>query len=95
MRGLAKLFPGQAIHRVADFFVDLGGHSLLAARLLRQSAADPRFASFTVRDIYQQRSIGRIAEVLAETPDHAPAAVRDWTPPPALPALAVRRWPRR
>jgi len=84
---LAKLFPGQAIHRVADFFTDLGGHSLFAARLASALRSHPRFASFTVRDIYQQRSIGRIAEVLAETPDHAPAAVRDWTPPPA-----GRRW---
>ena len=84
---LAKLFPGQAIHRVADFFADLGGHSLFAARLASALRSHPRFASFTVRDIYQQRSIGRIAEVLAETPDHAPAAVRDWTPPPA-----GRRW---
>ena len=84
---LAKLFPGQAIHRVADFFADLGGHSLFAARLASALRSHPRFASFTVRDIYQQRSIGRIAEVLAEAPDHAPAAVRDWTPPPA-----GRRW---
>ena len=84
---LAKLFPGQAIHRAADFFADLGGHSLFAARLASALRSHPRYASFTVRDIYQQRSVGRIAEVLAETPDQAPAAVRDWTPPPA-----IRRW---
>jgi len=84
---LAKLFPGQAIHRAADFFADLGGHSLFAARLASALRSHARYASFTVRDIYQQRSIGRIAEVLAETPDQAPATVRDWTPPPAL-----RRW---
>ena len=64
---LAKLFPGQAIHRAADFFADLGGHSLFAARLASALRSHPRYASFTVRDIYQQRSIGRIAEVLAET----------------------------
>ena len=84
---LAKLFPGQAIHRRADFFSDLGGHSLFAARLASAIRSHPRFASFTVRDIYQQRSIGRIAEVLAATPDHAPSAVRDWTP-----ASRLKRW---
>ena len=84
---LAKLFPGQAIHRAADFFVDLGGHSLFAARLASAIRTHARFASFTVRDIYLLRSVGRIAEVLADVPDHQPAAVRDWTPPPA-----ARRW---
>ncbi|MGB8242050.1 MAG: non-ribosomal peptide synthetase, partial [Azonexus sp.] len=59
---LAKLFPGQAIHRAADFFADLGGHSLFAARLASALRCHPRYASFTVRDIYQQRSVGRIAE---------------------------------
>jgi len=84
---LAKLFPGQAIHRRADFFSDLGGHSLFAARLASAIRGHPRFASFTVRDIYQQRGIGRIAEVLAATPDHAPSAVRDWAP-----ASRLKRW---
>ncbi|NTV10020.1 MAG: AMP-binding protein [Zoogloea sp.] len=85
---LAKLFPGQAIRRDADFFSDLGGHSLFAARLASALRAHPRFASFTVRDIYQQRTIGRIAVVLAETPDFAPvAADTGWTPPSTL-----RRW---
>ncbi|PKO89756.1 MAG: peptide synthetase [Betaproteobacteria bacterium HGW-Betaproteobacteria-10] len=84
---LAKLFPGQAIHRVADFFVDLGGHSLFAARLASALRRHPHFARFTVRDIYQQRSIGRIAEVLAETADHASASEPAWTPPATL-----KRW---
>jgi len=84
---LAKLFPGQAIHRAADFFVDLGGHSLFAARLASAIRTHAHFASFTVSDIYLLRSVGRIAEALADIPDHQPAAVRDWTPPPTL-----RRW---
>ena len=84
---LTKLFPGQAIHRVADFFNDLGGHSLFAARLASALRIHSRFASFTVRDIYQQRSIGRIAEVLAETPDNAASAEPEWTPPSTL-----KRW---
>ncbi|MEG1202075.1 MAG: peptide synthetase, partial [Comamonas sp.] len=61
---LAKLFPGQAIRRSADFFTDLGGHSLFAARLTSQLRADPRFAQATVSTIYQQRKIGLIAEAL-------------------------------
>ena len=58
---LAKLFAGQAIHRSADFFVDLGGHSLFAARLASAIRTHAHFASFTVRDIYLLRSVGRIA----------------------------------
>lgn len=84
---LAKLFPGQAIRRAADFFADLGGHSLFAARLASAIRTHARFASFTVRDIYQHRSIGRIAEVLAETQESTEPACSDWTPPSAF-----RRW---
>lgn len=84
---LAKLFPGQAIRREADFFSDLGGHSLFAARLASAIRAHARFASFTVRDVYQQRRIGRIAQVLAETEEIAPPADTGWTPPGAL-----KRW---
>ncbi|MGE5472301.1 MAG: Pls/PosA family non-ribosomal peptide synthetase [Bacteroidota bacterium] len=82
---LARLFPGQAIHRAADFFSDLGGHSLFAARLASALRTHPGFAGFTVRDVYQQRTIGRLAEVLAETADHA--ATAEWTPP-----STVDRW---
>jgi len=84
---LGKLFPGQAIRRAADFFSDLGGHSLFAARLASALRSHPRFATFTVRDIYQQRTIGCIADVLAETPDEAPAAASTWEPPSGL-----KRW---
>jgi len=84
---LGKLFPGQAIRRAADFFSDLGGHSLFAARLASALRSHPRFATFTVRDIYQQRTIGCIADVLTETPDEAPAAASTWVPPSAL-----KRW---
>ncbi|MGS0740249.1 Pls/PosA family non-ribosomal peptide synthetase [Glaciimonas sp. GG7] len=84
---LAKLFPGQAIHRQADFFSDLGGHSLLAARLASALRTDPRFAHVTVRDIYMNRVIGRIAEVLSE--EHETAAVVDtsWVAP-----SPIKRW---
>src|SRR5450830_472315 len=84
---LAKLFPGQPIVRSADFFSDLGGHSLFAARLASALRTDPRFAHVTVRDIYQNRTVGRIAAVLGEA--HVPGAAVDttWVPP-----SAVKRW---
>jgi non-ribosomal peptide synthetase-like protein len=83
---LAALFPGQPILRHADFFTDLGGHSFFAARLASALRADPRFAHVTVRDIYQQRQIGKIALVLADAP-HAGAEEQPWTPPSTL-----KRW---
>lgn len=84
---LNNLFPGQAIHRVADFFNDLGGHSLFAARLASALRRHTQFASFTVRDIYQHRSIGRIADVLSETAEINAPAEAEWTPPSTL-----KRW---
>jgi non-ribosomal peptide synthetase-like protein len=83
---LANLFPGQGIRRELDFFSDLGGHSFFAARLASALRADPRFAHVTVRDIYQQRQIGRIAEVLGAFVTAAPPEL-DWTPPPSW-----KRW---
>ncbi len=62
---LKTLFPSQPIRREADFFNDLGGHSLLAARLASALRAQPEFAGLTVRDIYQGRRIGAIAQTLA------------------------------
>jgi non-ribosomal peptide synthetase-like protein len=83
---LTALFPGQPILRHADFFTDLGGHSFFAARLASSLRTDPRYAHITVRDIYQQRQVGKIAQVLAETPGSA-AEEQQWTPPSAL-----KRW---
>ncbi|NRR32876.1 amino acid adenylation domain-containing protein [Oxalobacteraceae bacterium] len=83
---LATLFPGQALLRHADFFSDLGGHSFFAARLASALRADARFAHITVRDIYQQRQLGKIAAVLDEAQESA-APEADWTPPSAW-----RRW---
>ena len=85
-KALAALFPGTPIRREADFFNDLGGHSFIAARLASALRADPAFAHVTVRDIYQQRQVGRIAAALAE-PHEAHQAQADWTPPPA-----IKRW---
>ena len=84
---LSRLFPGQPIHRSADFFSDLGGHSLFAARLASALRADARFAHVTVRDIYQSRTIGRIADGLAQAHDAPPPVDTRWTPPSAW-----KRW---
>jgi len=81
---LAKLFPGQAIRREADFFSGLGGHSLLAARLASAIRSHSQFSSFTVRDIYQHRQIGLIAKILEETPANLPEVESTWEPPSAL-----------
>ena len=58
---LEKLFPGRALRPEADFFQDLGGHSLLAARLVSILRAKPEYAALGVREIYQERCLGRIA----------------------------------
>ena len=85
---LARLFPGQAIKREADFFADLGGHSLFAARLASTLRQEARFAGFSVRDIYVHRRIGLIANALSATIEVAiDASATEWTPPPAS-----RRW---
>ncbi|MBC7548898.1 MAG: amino acid adenylation domain-containing protein, partial [Polaromonas sp.] len=84
---LAALFPGQPLRREADFFADLGGHSLFAARLASSLRADARFAHVTVRDIYTQRSVGRIAAGLAQAHSAAVAVDTTWTPPPTF-----KRW---
>lgn len=78
---LNKLFPGQPILRSADFFSDLGGHSLFAAKLASALRADPAFAHVTVRDIYMNRTIGRIAQVLAQPPLAGIGVDTSWTAP--------------
>ncbi|MBV6305792.1 amino acid adenylation domain-containing protein [Candidimonas humi] len=91
---LAGLFPGQPIRRDMDFFTDLGGHSLLAARLASALRQDPRLAQITVRDLYQNRRVGDLAEMLAaalrrqaaQTPSASRADV------PRLQHSRWRRW---
>ena len=87
---LNSLFPGQPIRRDLDFFADLGGHSLMAARLVSLLRKNSRFAYFKIADIYQQRSIGKIAGVLemaGVAQDQSHAAEAEWTPPPTW-----KRW---
>ncbi|MFZ6725734.1 Pls/PosA family non-ribosomal peptide synthetase [Undibacterium sp. MH2W] len=87
---LNRLFPGQPIRRDLDFFADLGGHSLMAAKLVSLLRKNSRFAYFKIADIYQQRSIGKIAELLevaGVAQDQAHATEATWTPPPTW-----KRW---
>ena len=78
---LAKLFPGQAILRSADFFADLGGHSLLAARLASSLRTHEGFTHVTVRDIYQHRSVGAIAQAMGAARSSAVPVDTTWAPP--------------
>ena len=84
---IANLFPGQPIVRSADFFDDLGGHSLFAARLASALRTDSRFSHITVRDIYQQRTVGAIARVLGESHRAGVTVDVEWSPP-----SSVKRW---
>ncbi|HEY1392978.1 MAG TPA: Pls/PosA family non-ribosomal peptide synthetase, partial [Methylibium sp.] len=87
---LQQLFPGLPLRRDADFFSDLGGHSLFAARLASAIRADAHYAQFSVRDIYQQRRLGAIAQAMGEAElrrGQAAAKPRAFTTTPAL-----RRW---
>ncbi len=90
--GLARIFPGQAITRSADFFDDLGGHSLLAARLVSYLRQDSRFAHITLGEIYRIRRIGSIAEAL--TALHAETASSRGAPEERLPLSSPPAWKR-
>ncbi|WP_349630246.1 Pls/PosA family non-ribosomal peptide synthetase [Acidovorax sp. CCYZU-2555] len=80
---LARLFPGQALRRTADFFDDLGGHSLLAARLVSALREDARFVHMTVNDVYQNRRLGAIAQAMqAGMAKLGDAALADFAPVP-------------
>lgn len=48
----------------ADFFKDLGAHSLLMAGFCARLRADPRFASISMRDVYQYPTVERLARAL-------------------------------
>jgi non-ribosomal peptide synthetase-like protein len=62
-----------------DFFLDLGGHSLLVARVVTALRAKFDTSCITVRDIYEYRTIRRLAHYLqsmgigTESPEKAPA----------------------
>lgn len=87
---LESLFPGQTLLRASDFFSDLGGHSLLAAKLVSILRRHERFSYFKIGDIYQQRTLGKLASVLEASDTERVAGnakAADWTPP-----VTWRRW---
>ncbi|WP_342362438.1 Pls/PosA family non-ribosomal peptide synthetase [Terrarubrum flagellatum] len=61
-----KVFTGMAIPFEADFFTELGGHSLIAARFISAVRETPSLASITLQDVYQQRTLRKLAAVLDE-----------------------------
>jgi len=62
---LATLFPDVNFRPEQDFFCDLGGHSLLAARLVSRLRKSPGYAGVGVRQIYENRTLGKIGQALS------------------------------
>ncbi len=56
-----------AVSVEADFFDDLGGHSLRAGQLVTRLRADGRYAHVSMRDIYNCRTIRRLAAHLVDS----------------------------
>ncbi|MGD1073177.1 MAG: Pls/PosA family non-ribosomal peptide synthetase [Bryobacteraceae bacterium] len=57
-----------------DFFLDLGGHSLLAAMMVSELRTDPRFASLTVRDVYQHPTVAQLSSAIDSRGEQHPEA---------------------
>jgi non-ribosomal peptide synthetase-like protein len=83
---LEPLFTGAFLHPDRDFFSDLGGHSLLAARLVSRLRKNPAFAGASVRHVYENRSLGKIARALE--------GLQTDTPAPGLPHEPAPEWRR-
>jgi non-ribosomal peptide synthetase-like protein len=73
-----RVLPGRAIGFNADFFLDLGGHSLIAAQFISIVRESPAFTGITLQNIYQLRTLRKIAAHLDETFGHLKG------PPPDL-----------
>jgi non-ribosomal peptide synthetase-like protein len=57
--------PNCSLRRDADFFDDLGGHSLVVAQLVSRLRSDHGYTSLSLRDVYEARRVGAIADVMA------------------------------
>jgi non-ribosomal peptide synthetase-like protein len=88
---MREVFEKPSVSRTDDFFDDLGGSSLQAAMLVSRLRRDPRTAAIAVRDVYESRTIARLAEragAAEPEPDEKPvAAVPE--PPPGKPVLVT------
>jgi non-ribosomal peptide synthetase-like protein len=79
-----KLLGQGGVDLDADFFTDLGGHSLLAAQLVSELRKADGHAGVSLGDVYETRTLARLAERLASaaaTPAIAPADL-SFTPAP-------------
>jgi non-ribosomal peptide synthetase-like protein len=81
---LATLFPARSPRPEQDFFDDLGGHSLLAARLVSLLRKKQGFSGVGVQHIYQNRTLGKIAEVLGALETGGAPLVEPHEPPPLV-----------
>jgi non-ribosomal peptide synthetase-like protein len=79
-----QVMPGRPIGFDADFFLDLGGHSLIAAQFISIVRQTPAFTGITLQEIYQLRTLRKIAASLDERFGHlqGPPPVRTFAPPP-------------
>jgi non-ribosomal peptide synthetase-like protein len=81
-----RVFGNQTVPFEADFFADLGGHSLIAARFVSALRETPALACVTLHDVYEERTLRRLAKRLIERTGGAGAAaiMRDlsFEPPP-------------
>ena len=84
---------GRPVSATDDFFMDLGGDSLSAAVAISLLRDDPATAVLTVRDVYEQRTVERLAATVATHEGHAASGVSDGertsTPPPRTPEQDV------
>lgn len=79
-----QVMPGRPIGFEADFFLDLGGHSLIAAQFISIVRQTPAFVGITLQDIYQLRTLRKIAASLDERFGHlqGPPPDRSFPAPP-------------
>jgi len=78
-----RVFPGQSLPFDADMFTELGGHSLIAARFVSAVRETASLASLTLQDVYNERTLRRMAGLLD---GRGQTVARDlgFTPPPFL-----------
>ena len=74
----------------ADFFTGLGGNSLRAAQLVTRLREDDALTPVTVRDVYEARTVARLAERMAPLEFAAPVAKAPVARPSAALATAVQ-----
>ena len=69
-----------------DFFTDLGGHSLTAATFVSEVRKVARLSSFALQDVYEARTLRRMAQLLDAKSGSATGTVADlsFAAPPLL-----------